>query len=123
MPEKQVRKPIMSSVEFVQDALRNHVAPRSIGSVKERLRHAQWRLGWSHNRVRDCWYAREWVSINADETRKIEETTGLRYARQELRTIDELISKADSLMDGPEADFFRPFCDALRAMARFVDRA
>jgi hypothetical protein len=122
MSEKQLEKSEMSSVEFVQDALRNHVAPPSIGSVKTRMRHAARRLGWSANRVKDAWYADPRISVGADEVRKIEETTGLRYGREELRSVEELISRADALLDGPEADFHRPFVDAFRAMARAFNR-
>jgi hypothetical protein len=123
MSDNAVEKSDMSSVEFTQYALRNHIAPPSIGSVKARLRLASRRLGWTYNRVRDAWYADPRISISADEIRKIEEQTGLRYGREELRTITEIINRADALLDGPEADFFRPFVDAVRAMARLADRS
>jgi hypothetical protein len=123
MSDNAVEKSDMSSVEFTQYALRNHIAPPSIGSVKARLRLASRRLGWTYNRVRDAWYADPRISISADEIRKIEEQTGLRYGREELRTINELINRANALLDGPEADFFRPFVDAVRAMARLADRS
>ena len=123
MSDNAVEKSDMSSVEFTQYALRNHIAPPSIGSVKARLRLASRRLGWTYNRVRDAWYADPRISISADEIRKIEEQTGLRYGREELRTITEIINRADALLDGPEADFFRPFVDAIRAMARLADRS
>jgi len=113
----------MCAVEFTQYALRNHVAPPSIGSVKARMRHATRKLGWTANRTKDAWYADPRISISADEIRKIEEVTGLRYGQEELRTFDELINRADALMDGPEADFYRPFLAAMRAMARVVDRS
>lgn len=122
MSDNAVEKSDMSSVEFTQYALRNHIAPPSIGSVKARLRLASRRLGWTYNRVRDAWYADPRISISADEIRKIEEQTGLRYGREELRTITEIINRADALLDGPEADFFRPFVDAVRAMARLAHR-
>lgn len=122
MSEKQLEKSEMSSVEFVQYALRSHVAPPAIGSVKARWRHAARALGWSVNRVKDAWYADPRISIGADEIKKIEEKTGLRYGREELRSIDTLIARADALLDGPEADFFRPFVDAFRAMARAAHR-
>lgn len=122
MSEKAVEKSEMSSVEFAQYALRSHVAPPSMGSVKARLRHATRKLGWTPNRVKDAWYADPRISISADEIRKIEETTGLRYGREELRTVEDLISRADALLDGPDEDFHRPFLAALRAVARLADR-
>ncbi len=123
MSEKQSEKSDMSAVEFTQYALRNHIAPPNMGSVKARVRLAARRLGWTHNRVRDAWYADGRISISADELRTIEEQTGLRYGREELRTIDELINRADALMDGPDADFYRPFLAAMRAAVRLVDRS
>src|SRR5690606_20312953 len=87
MSEKASEKSKMSSVEFVQTALRDHIAPPSTGSVKARLRLAARALGWSQNRVKDAWYADPRISISADEIRKVEEISGLRYGRQELQEI------------------------------------
>ena len=115
----------MTSVEFAQYALSERVAPPSLGSVKARIRHAvtiMGRRGWSANRVKDNWYADPRISPNADEIRDLEEITGLRYGREELRSLEQLISKADAFLDGEEADFYRPFVDAFRAMARAFDR-
>ena len=112
----------MSSVEFVQMALRERVAPPSVGSVKARINHAARRLGWSASRTQDAWYADPRISIKADELRAIEETTGLRYGRQELQEIDAYIARADALLDGPEADFYRPFVAAFRAFHRALAR-
>lgn len=123
MSEKTVENSNMSAVEFTQYALRNHIAPPGTGSVKARLRLAARRLGWTHNRTRDAWYADHRISISADELRQIEEQTGLRYGREEIRSIEDLIIRADAFLDGPEADFYRPFFAALRAMARLADRS
>lgn len=122
MSEFELEKSEMSSVEFVQYALRSHIAPPDAGPVKVRLRQAARKLGWTHSRTKDAWYADPRISISADEIRNIEALTGLRYGREELRTVEELIARADALLDGPEADFFRPFADAIRAMARIAHR-
>lgn len=125
MSEKASEKSNMSSVEFAQFALKERVAPKAMGSIKERLRYARRvmnRRGWTENRVRDCWYADDRITPNADEIRDLEEITGLRYGREELRKTSDLIAAADALLDGPEADFYRPFVDAVRAMARAFDR-
>lgn len=122
MSDKTVKK-FMSSVAFAQHALRDHIAPPSIGSIKARIRHASRRLGWSDSRTRECWYGRDRVRVSADELRKIEETTGLHYGRQELRTNDDLIAKAEALMVGHEADFYSAFLAALRSLARPHNRA
>lgn len=123
MSEIELKVSEMSSVEFSQYALRNHVAPPSIGSVKARLRHAGRQLSWTANRIKDAWYADPRITMSADEIHELEALTGLRYGREELRTVDDLIARADALLDGPEADFFRPFADAIRAMARIAHRA
>lgn len=123
MPKLHPENSEMSSVEFVQSALRERVAPPSFGSSKTRIRHASRSLGWSANRTKDAWYADPRISISADELRDIERKTGLRYAQEELRTIDAYIARAEAFLDGPEADFYRPFVDAFRSMARAFDRA
>lgn len=116
MYEKKSGKTRMSSVEvFAQDALRGYVAPASIGSVKERLRTAARRLGWSYHRTKSVWYGDERVRISGAELVQIEEATGLRYGRQELEDIDALIARAETLMEGADPDFHRPFVAALRA--------
>ena len=121
MSENVSEKTEMSSVEFSQYALRERIAPKSVGSVKERLRHARRilaRRGWSDNRVKDAWYADPRISPNADEIRDLEEITGLRYGREELKEIDRYIAKATALLEGPDEDFHRPFVDAMRSFYR-----
>lgn len=122
MPENQSEKSEMSSVEFVQSALRERVAPPSIGSTKARLRHAQRRLGWSVSRTKDAWYADPRISISADELRAIEETTGLRYGRKELKEIDAYIARSTALLEGQDEDFNSAFVAALRAFYRALAR-
>lgn len=123
MSEKLLEKSEMSSVEFVQYALRDRVAPPSVGSVKARLRHAARKLGWTANRTKDAWYADTRISISAEEIHQIEEISGLRYGREELRSVEDIIRRADALLMGPDEDFHRPFLAALRAMARVVHRS
>lgn len=123
MSENQLEKSEMSSVEFAQYALRSHVTPPALGSVKARLRHAARKLGWTPNRTKDAWYADPRISISADEIRQIETLTGLRYGREELRSVEELIGRADALLMGADEDFYRPFLAALRAVARLADRS
>ena len=127
----------ISSTEFVSRAFQDRIAPMSLGSVKVRHGHAITKMmqrnevnrrqgrryRWAKNRVIDCFKGDPRISVNAEELRDIEEMTGLRYAVQELREIDDLISAADALLAGPEADFYRPFVDAIRAMARAFDRS
>src|SRR5690606_17464390 len=92
-----------------------YVAPPDSGQlVSERIRLAARRLHWSFSRARDVWYADPRVSLKSREMRKIEEISGVRYGRQERSELDALIAKADALLVGPEADFFRPYVTALR---------
>ena len=112
----------MSSVEFTQYALRNHIAPPSVGSVKARIRYAVRCLGWSANRVKDAWYADPRISMSADEIRDIEQATGLRYGRQELKEIDTLIARSTALLHGQDEDFTGAFAAALRAFYRAIHR-
>lgn len=125
IPSENTNMP--SSAEFAQNALQNHIAPRSMGPIKQRLRHARYVLAkrkWTANRVRDLWYRDERASDpKADEILDIEELTGLKYARQELREIDNLISRADALLEGQDPDFYSPFVAALRAILGAVDRS
>jgi len=123
MSEKADREIRMSSTEYVQTALQSRIAPTSIGSVKARIRHASRKLGWSHSRTKDAWYGDPRIALRAEELRDVEQHTGLRYGREELRSVEQLINQADALLDGPEADFYRPFFTALRAVARIADRA
>lgn len=122
MSEKASEKSNMSSVEFAQHALRHHIAPPSVGSVKARLRIAARRLGWRATRTRDAWYAHPRIEISADEIRKIEETTGLRYGREELRANQDLIDTAADLLADMDPNFHRPFLAAMRAFIGAVDR-
>ena len=112
----------MRSTAFVQHAMHDCISPPSVGSVKARIRHCSRALQWTYSRTKDAWYADPRISISADELRAVENKSGLRYAQEELRTTDELIARATALLDGPEADFYRPFVDAFRAMARAFDR-
>lgn len=121
LPEKRSEISEMTSIAFAQHALRERVAPPSVGSVKARLRYAVTamnRRNWSANRVKDVWYADPRISLSADEIRDLEEITGLRYGRRELKELDQLISRADALLEGTNEDFYRPFVDAFRQALR-----
>lgn len=121
--ENRVEFSEMSSVEFVQYALRERVAPPSVGSVKARLRHATRALGWTDSRIKDAWYADPRISISADELRAVEEKSGLHYGRKELAEIDAYINRASALLEGSDEDFHRPFLVAMRAFFGAVARS
>jgi len=113
----------MSSVAFAAKTLKTHIAPMgSADNVQQRIRLAARRLGWSFTRTKDVWYADPRVSLSVDEMRVIEETADVKYGRAEVRSIDELIAKADALLEGSDPDFYRPMVDAFRAFIRTLDR-
>ena len=114
----------MSELVFASRQMREQIAPPQISSfVKERVRHAARRLGWSYSRAKDVWYADDRVSLKPRELRKIEEISGVRYGRAERNELDHLIGRADALLVGTDPDFHRPFVDALRALLGASDRS
>lgn len=113
----------MESTAFVQMALRDKIAPPSVGSVKRRITVAARQLKWKVSRARDAWYADPRISINAEEMRDVERVSGLVYAQQEMRTNDELIAKIDAFMVGHDADFYSAFRTAVRSFFGLPDRS
>ena len=117
----------MTTAEFAQFAMRERIAPRAIGSVQQRLERATRELvkrNWSRNRVRDLWYKDPRASAPKwEEVADLEELTGLEYARQEVRTNDQIIAYADALLMGGDPDFVGAFVAALRTFASAMDRA
>ena len=116
MSEKRLEKSEMSTVEFVSNQLRANVSPPSrAGSIGARIRMAARDLGWSYSRTKDLWYADPRVSVSGAELREIEIATGVEYGRKQVNEIDKILARADALLDGPDADFHRPFVAAFRA--------
>jgi len=113
----------MSTVEFCQGALRERIAPPSVGSVKDRLLYATRKTGWSYARVKDIWYADKRVSIKAEQLFHIEALSGLEYARQEVRTNDAAIERATALLGGEDAHLVRSFFAAIFKVVGLQDRA
>lgn len=118
MSNNRVEKSEMSAVDFCQSALQERIAPPSIGNIKQRLLKAARATGWSYNRVRDVWYADPRISIKAEELVQIERLSKLEYARKEARDYEEIMARAEALLDGQHADFFGPFVDAMRSALR-----
>jgi hypothetical protein len=121
MSNKASEKPDMSELAWASEQLRERVAPR--GSVKERIRNAALTLGWRHSRARTIWYADERASIKPKELRRIEEVTGIAYGRKELRSVEALIARADTLA-ATQADesVYSAFAAAFRAFIGALDR-
>jgi hypothetical protein len=108
MSEKSSEKSEMSTVEFCQRALREEIAPPSIGAKLERIRHASRQLGWSYSRTKDAWYADPRISIKPEELFRVEAVSGLTYsARQEMRTNEQAIERATALLGGNDTHLLR----------------
>ncbi|MFT2211486.1 hypothetical protein ACLJYM_06325 [Rhizobium giardinii] len=123
MRKTRVEKSDMSTVEFCQSALRERIAPPSIGSVKQRIVYAARKTGWSHTRVRDLWYADPRISIKAEQLFHIEALSGLEYARQELRKNDAAIERATALLGGEDTHLIRTLVAAVFSAIGLRDRA
>jgi hypothetical protein len=114
----------MSEIAWASGLLQSRVAPiGSAQNVETRIRNAARRLGWKFSRARDVWYGDQRVSIKPQELRKIEEVTGVRYGREEVRDIDALIAQADALLMGTDPDFVGAFVAALRSLVGAQDRS
>lgn len=110
----------MLCVDFASRTLKTEIAPSgAASSTKERIRLASRRLGWTFSRTKDVWYSDPRVKISADEMSQLETVSGVTYAaRTELRTTEQLIARAEALLDGPDADFHRPMVSAMVAFIR-----
>lgn len=120
MRKSHKEKSEMSSVEFCQQALRGHIAPPGVGSVKERITYAARKLGWSPSRARDVWYADPRVSISAEEMRVIEEKAGIEYGREEARELEQEIARATDLLVQLQKSSPRSLAHALIEAARIL---
>jgi hypothetical protein len=106
----------MSVGVFTAETLKTHIAPRNSGAnVKDRIRVAARKLGWSYTRTKDAWYGDPRISISGEELRDIEEISGVTYARAEIRTNDQLIANAEVLLMGTDPDFHSAFTAGLRS--------
>jgi hypothetical protein len=81
---------------------------------KGRLRElAKLLCTWTARRVRAVYNAEQGVSLRAEEARDIDALT--EEARNEYRDLAQLANSLHALLYGPEADFYRPQVDAIRA--------
>jgi len=123
-PKINRRSPKMSTVEFFcQDAMKNQIAPKSFGSVQERIRKAARDLGWSYTRTKDAWYAEPRMSIKPEELFRVEAVSGLQYARQEMRINDAAIERATALLGGEDTHLIRTLVAAVFSAIGLRDRA
>jgi hypothetical protein len=122
MSEKKSSENEMHELAWASAQLRQRIATR--GSVKERIRYAARLLQWKFSRTKAVWYADERVALKARELRQIEELTGVTYGRQELRSVEALIARADTLA-ATQADesVYSAFAAAFRTFMGALDRS
>lgn len=107
--------------QFAQRMLREVIAPiGSAASKGERLRAAAQALRWKFSRARDVWYGDERVSLKPSELRTIEEVSGVTYGRTEVDELDQIIARADALLQGAAPDFRSALAGAIREALRSV---
>jgi len=113
----------MSTTEFTQKALREYIAPSLYEGekAKTRIPRAAHKLNWTTSRTTSAWNGCPKMRIWADELAQVEQISGLKYARQEYNEIQDLISKADNLLDGTDPDFNSAFVAAFREFHRVID--
>jgi hypothetical protein len=90
---------------------------------KDRKRRLKVALGFTARRIKSLWEGSESARVHTDETDAIEAMIGhrigaaaeLEEARHEYRDLAQLAASLHALLYGPEADFYRPQVDAIRA--------
>lgn len=123
MSEKSSEKSEMSELVWASQMLRECIAPPgAAGSKSERIHAAARALRWKFSRAKSVWYADERTSIKPREIRKIEEITGVKYGREEVYEIDQLIERADALLASRQAYSGSAVAAALRALIGALDR-
>lgn len=129
MSEKLRESNKMSELEFASKMLKQHIAPPgSAGGKMERIRLAARKLKWKYSRCMAVWYSDERVSIKPAELREVEVKTGVKYEeftapKDELAEVDQLISKAESLLDSKNPLIKRALFAATRAFIGSLARA
>lgn len=110
-----------SVLSFAQQAMQENIAPKEISSnIDVRIQHAARRLGVKKSRAKSLWYADPSAVVSGAELKKIERVSGLEYARQELRSLDQIIADLDRLSHTTDQGFYRVFASALRGAATAI---
>lgn len=114
---------VETELNWISARMRTDIAPPNVGSVGARILKTARTLGWNYFRAKAYWYADERIDPKPAELRRVEKVTGKQYApHRELRSVDQLISNAEALLEGQDPDFHRGFVAALRAMVGALDR-
>jgi len=82
---------------------------------KGRIARLAGHLRMGHRRVRALYQNEFGVRVRADEMAAIEALRHIEEAKNEHRELAQLAASLQALLFGPEADFYRPQVDAIRA--------
>jgi len=123
MSQKALEKSQMAELSFVSRMMRERIAPPGAAPSKtERIRLAAQKLKWKYSRAFSAWYADPRVSIKPSELRAVEEKSGERFGQSELEEVDELIAKANSLLERRNPHIRRAFFAAARSFLGALNR-
>lgn len=110
-----------SVLNFSSNAMQEKIAPISYSShIGERILLAARRLKWNPSRAKSVWYQQESTVINGAELKQVERVSGLIYAKEELRQIDQIIADLERLGNTTDQDFYISFASALRSAATAI---
>lgn len=121
MSEKLRESNKMSELEFASKMLRQRIAPpASAGSKMERIRLAARKLKWKYSRAMAVWYGDPRISIKPAELRDVEEKAGERFGQKhsDLEDVDQLIERAEAILNSKNPRVRRAVFSALRTFAR-----
>ena len=104
----------MSCVSFCQSAMRQVIAPKATGSVKERITLCARRLKWPVCRVESVWYADPRTRVDGEELADIERLTGHHYVGKELAENDELERRITTILNGENSSLRSLLAAAIR---------
>lgn len=129
MSQKTLEKYQMTELGFVSRMMRERIAPPGAAASKtERIRLAAQKLKWKYSRAFSAWYADTRVSIKPAELRQVEAKTGVKFEefaapKDELEEVNQLISKAESLLDSKNPRIRRALFAATRAFIGTLARS
>ena len=103
--------------QLADPATAGYCVKAAINSAFNRLR----KFNWTYNRVRDVWYAREKVSITADELKQLRRAA--RLAKEEAEATDEIaqlrsrLARLENLLLTADEAFHSESITAMRVQA------
>lgn len=121
--KKSEKSQMLTELSFVSRMMKERIAPAGAAESKtERIRLAARKLKWKYSRAFSAWYADPRVSIKPSELRDVEEKSGAKFGQSEVEEIDELIAKANSLLERRNPHIRRAFFAAARSFLSALNR-